>query len=1301
MKVSTAACAAPIVLNAGRKAFGVSPFDELAGPPENDMHKWGKEPVEVETSWRATICLNGIWRVMPAIKEANEEPTTDWGYIRVPGSWQGSENRIPGMVSVGTGNQWQGFRGDQISRMWYERPIHVPADWAGRAILVDIERVSTDARVFVNNQECGEVHWPEGSVDISKAVTPGKDAVLRILVAASFEASAIEAIFAGETPAAKTQAQAGLARDDDHTDTLIARGIVGDVFLRSRPAGSHIDSVFVKTSTRQKQIAIEAELANVSQSGNVQLIVIALNEIGREERRFEMSLRVRAAETQIVKATWSWPNPKLWDIDEPNLYTLLIKVEGAGLNDEIRETVGFREFWIDGRKFFLNGKELRWRPVMGHSGARPAAEEVDGTIAAFKWAGYNVQEIWPNDTSTRGQPDDYRIWYQRADLKGWPITGVLENFSRYADTWSDPQTQERFRSAAAAQIRRYRNHPSIIVWNTSPNYARGDEHPRLIGNRSEAWNVLGAWTEDRFAKLQEGIEVLRTLDGTRPVISHHSGCVGDVYSLNLYLDFIPLQEREEWLSYWAAFGDMPFCCPEFGTPLQTSYHRGRDGFDQAITSEALATEFCAIYFGNQAYSGETSEYREQIRRLFCDGQTYANWQDNPAEIFAPNFQQIEELFVRNTWRSWRTMGNTGGMFAWSNAHGWDARAEGNKEVSLGPFVPGRRGYYFPTAPKYNLYWVKPQAAHMLPAGKALIENNQATLAWICGPGARPSPGVPGPDRAFTAKDHNFNTGQTIAKQIALLNDIRASQKYSVRWEATVAGRRVGSGVKEGTIDLAQTLFVPMEFDAPEDIEDKKVNGRITMAAEIGQATHQDSFDFRVFAPPTRLSTKLAAYDPAGQTTNLLRQLGCSVHEWDQMTAEPLIAIGRSALMARPTLLRELEPFVRNGAKVIVFIQDSEFMRNRLGLRVAWHMSRHVFPVSAGHPVMAGLDAIDLSDWAGSSNLLEPYPNGTEEKPFPYPWEPPMALYGWRWGGRGAVASASVEKPHKSSWRPIFEDQFDLAYSPLMELDYGKGRLFWCMLDLEDHADHDPAALQLTGQILNYAQSAPLTPKARKTQYAGDDGGAKLLGDVGLVFEKTEEIATDTDLVVIGQNSELSDEVLSAFIQGGGKVLVLPRTGRSLPLGATQKEVDSFHGSLVVPNWPEARGLSESDLRWRTDAKAWVIDSGGEVSADGLLARRILGKGVLVYCQLDPNRFDANVKTYFRLTRWRQTRALCQVLANLGGQFVADKLIFTVIPESVVTQPWTFEPKKQPSGFYSSDYRDDFALGDDPFRYYNW
>ncbi len=443
---------------------------------------------------------------------------------------------------------------------------------------------------------------------------------------------------------------------------------------------------------------------------------------------------------------------------------------------------------------------------------------------------------------------------------------------------------------------------------------------------------------------------------------------------------------------------------------------------------------------------------------------------------------------------------------------------------------------------------------MLPAAKALVENNQATLAWICGPGGRPNPGVTGPDQAFTAKDHNFWVGRTIQKQVALLNDNRSSQKFSVRWEATVAGKKVDSGSKAGTIELAQTLFVPIAFKAPDHLDSAKADGEITLFANIGQATHEDRFTFRVFEPPSPLLGNLAVYDPADQTTELLRRLGYSVHPWDQVTTEPLIVIGRSALMGRPDLLRKLEPLVKNGARVVVFIQDPEFMRNRLGLRVSWDMSRRVFPVSASHPVVAGLDATDLSDWAGSSTLLEAYPNGTWEKPFGYNYEPPMALYGWRWGARGALASASVEKPHKGSWRPILEDEFDLAYSPLMELDYGKGRLTWCMLDLEDHATKDPAALQLARQVMSYVQTAPLTPKARKTYYLGDQAGAKLLDDLGLLYEQTDTFPTDADLLVVGTGKVPSDEALSAFVQAGGKVLLLPRSGESLPLGGTQKLV---------------------------------------------------------------------------------------------------------------------------------------------------
>ena len=72
------------------------------------------------------------------------------------------------------------------------------------------------------------------------------------------------------------------------------------------------------------------------------------------------------------------------------------------------------------------------------------------------------------------------------------------------------------------------------------------------------------------------------------------------------------------------------------------------------------------------------------------------------------------------------------------------------------------------------------------------------------------------------------------------------------------------------------------------------------------------------------------------------------------------------------------------------------------------------------------------------------------------------------GAQGAVASAAIEKPHRSGWTPLLECEFDLAYTPLMERPVGAGRAVWCQLDLEDHAGVDPAAGRLARQLVAWA-----------------------------------------------------------------------------------------------------------------------------------------------------------------------------------------------------------------------------------------
>ena len=155
----------------------------------------------------------------------------------------------------------------------------------------------------------------------------------------------------------------------------------------------------------------------------------------------------------------------------------------------------------------------------------------------------------------------------------------------------------------------------------------------------------------------------------------------------------------------------------------------------------------------------------------------------------------------------------------------------------------------------------------------------------------------------------------------------------------------------------------------------------------------------------------------------------------------------------------------------------------------------LFPVSPVHPVCQGLDRADLTDWSGESTLVEAKPR------YPIPnqvpgWRSPD--HGWHWGNRGVVTSAAIEKPHRSGWRPILECEFDLAYSPLMELDYGRGRLVLCTLDLEDHVE--ARILENFSDMLVHIHQSELMTGLTQALLCAQEHTQAAAGDVFQVFE---------------------------------------------------------------------------------------------------------------------------------------------------------------------------------------------------------
>lgn len=1210
--------------------------------PAGTALNWEKTSLVAVNAKRAEVSLTGIWRFIPAAEGTAEPPKVGWAYIKVPGSWQNSRGRSADFVALGGGPQWDLYDGAGVSRAWYERQVPIPAEWQGRAISLRFERVCTDAMVYVNGQECGKIGWPWGSVDITSAVTPGQTADVRVLVAAIADAEQVGTFWryafmnVSYTPA-----------------SLKSRGLTGRVLLESRSSEARVTDVFVRTSTRKKTISLDLELTGVKQASPIQVVADMLNERGEVEKSFTADAAVVGAETQTLTLSWAWADPRLWDVGQPNLYTLRLKVKGADLEDEYNQTFGFREFWIEGRQLYLNGTVIHLRQPCFYNGPRMQVGDI-------------FSEMGDDKVDTRGEAADSGRNLDEADRKGYLVAQHILNANKYLMAsrgrfvWE--QNRPRAFERAAVWMRHYRNHPSVVMWIAGFNFFNSaeDADPRLIGRRGWGQN------DQRWQRLmvagQEMFDGLKKLDPTRVYYSHAGAYAGDIYTMNCYLDLIPLQEREDWLSAWAEGGEMPISMVEFGTPMDCTFRRGRHGFESNITSEPLLTEFAAIYFGSEAYSAEEPKYRQYLHDLFRGGMLYQSSENRLDEY--DNNHKIQQLYRRNTWRSWRTAGLPGGLRTWS--------------------------------------WMQ----------DALQEINGPTLAWIAGPA-----------EAYTAKDHHFSPGQKIEKQIVLINDTRQPQTFTAVWTATLGSKDVAKGQMQGSLAVSEIRSIPFQFLAPAVEAGGKADGQITLAANIGNTRHQDTLAFRVFGERQAGGGEIALVDPSGLTGTMLTNLGYRIRPWNAASV-PLVVIGRNALKENPALADRLEPYVRAGGRTLLCAQDPEWLTRALGWRVCPKVARYVFPVNS--PVTRGLDANDLRDWTGRSSLIEAYPEYVGDYLRGNERDQPYA--GWHWGNRGGVSSAPIEKPHRSGWRPLLACEFDLAYTPLMELDYGQGRLIVCTLDLEDHAAQDPAARRLTGRILDYALRFPLFPPVSKVVYLGGATGAAWLDKIGVRYQPSATLDPGAGLLLISPEATLDPTTLTAYLEKGGKAFFLPCSRTNGWLGATlQPAAARFAGSQSTPDWPEARGLSASDLRWRSylDTPHWVLSAGAEIGADGLLGRKTIGKGLAVFCQVDPEGFHADEKTYFRYTRWRATRAVAQLLANLGATFPVDSQVFhpaafagglgwSVGPNGDRSGPQATGPRvglevsqssksegRQSLGYYSPDYRTDFPMGDNPYRYYRW
>ncbi len=366
--------------------------------------------------------------------------------------------------------------------LYRRNDLKIKEEWRDKRIVLEFEGVYRNSTVYFNGIEVG--HRPNGWVsfwyDVTKWAEFGADNSLAVKVDNTVQ------------PAERWYSGSGITRP--------VRMIVTDK-LHIEQWGVYVTTPVVERD--QAAVAVQTSVANFHP----------------QVRAFELVQQVEDAAGKVVasvKGDFSLPaggsatlpqqvmvrNPKLWDIDTPELYTLRTIVSSGGQAvDETTTTFGIRTTRFDADKgFFINGRNVKMKGVCLHHDCGMVGAAVPPGVWERR---LNIlKDMGCNAVRTSHNPFD-PAFYDLCDRMGILV------MDEFLDEWSvhkldvAPYGSHLYWDEWHVQdltdlVMRDRNHPSVVIWS--------------VGNEimEQAW-------PDGAKMARELVTLLHRLDPSRPV----------------------------------------------------------------------------------------------------------------------------------------------------------------------------------------------------------------------------------------------------------------------------------------------------------------------------------------------------------------------------------------------------------------------------------------------------------------------------------------------------------------------------------------------------------------------------------------------------------------------------------------------------------------------------------------------------------------------------------------------------------------------------------------------------------------
>lgn len=465
----------------------------------------------VSVSPREKICFNDNWSFSLSDNPKASETDFDnkeWRVLNLPHDWAIEGDFSKDNPSGTGGGALPGGTG------WYRKTFIPSNEDSDKIIRIDFDGIYMNSEVFINGQSLGK--RPYGYISFGYDITPYLKWNEKNVIAVRVDNS--------EQPNSRWYSGCGIYRN---------------VWL-TKTSPVHVDEwgTYVTASEISNDNATLNIVTTVQNSGNDDEAVILksiLNDMnGTVVAETESSVSVVAGQKSDVNHTLNISSPKLWDTENPYLYSLVTEIIKDGkCIDRYTTTTGVRDFKFDAEKgFILNGKQTKINGVCMHHdlgclGAAVNTRAIERQLQILKDMGCNGIRCSHNPPAPElldlCDKMGFIVMDEAFDM--WRKKKTSHDYARYFNEWHEKDLRDF--------ILRDRNHPSIFVWSIGNEVleqwsdAKADtlslEEANLILNFGHSADMLAKDGEMSVNSLltKKLADFVRELDPTRPITA---GC---------------------------------------------------------------------------------------------------------------------------------------------------------------------------------------------------------------------------------------------------------------------------------------------------------------------------------------------------------------------------------------------------------------------------------------------------------------------------------------------------------------------------------------------------------------------------------------------------------------------------------------------------------------------------------------------------------------------------------------------------------------------------------------------------------